>query len=76
MILFLIVKSVLFSIRYQHALTPLIIFIGINGFWNILFSPYGSIMRFKWAWALILMILSIELAKSIAESRNKNRGVL
>jgi hypothetical protein len=62
-------KSFILSIRFQHTLTPLLVFLSLMEVWDLLFSPFSSIMRIQWAWELVLTIMAFEMSRRM--QRNK-----
>ena len=72
-VLIIIIKSLILSIRFRHELTMLTIFISIKLIWDLLFSPFSSIMRFRWGWELVLIVVAYGVAKGVAKYRQEKR---
>jgi hypothetical protein len=52
-------KSIISAIRKPDYFLPLVLSVGLIGAWDILFSPFGSIMRFRWALFLVIFLVQI-----------------
>jgi O-antigen ligase len=55
-ILQIIFKVFIQSNRFPNCLYIFVIFICIGSIWDIFFSPFGSIMRLRWVFQLIILI--------------------
>jgi len=67
-ILWLVIRSILLIINRYHPLTPLIAFMATTSLWAIIFSPFGSDERVKFAFALVLLLqpFAITVNKQVA----------
>lgn len=70
-ILSIILKSLLNSIRNPGVLSMITVFICIKMGWDLLFSPFGSWLRFTWGWELVLIIMTYTIAQSVRSDRKE-----
>jgi len=63
-----IFSALLSIMRYPNVLQPITVFFCIGAIWDILFSPFGSIMRFLWALKLVVIWLAKEEAERAAHT--------
>ncbi len=55
-VLVIIFRAIVRTIISPNRLFPLVIFTSILSMWNLLFSPFGSIMRLQWAYFLVIWL--------------------
>ncbi|MFZ5919692.1 MAG: hypothetical protein ACOYY3_01410 [Chloroflexota bacterium] len=58
-VLVIIVRAIIKTITSPSRLFPLVVFVSILSIWNLLFSPFGSIMRLQWAYFLVIWLYVI-----------------
>jgi O-antigen ligase len=58
-ILILVLKAIISAFRQTNIIFPLIVFLGLFAIWDIFFSPFGAIMRAKWAFSLNVMLYAL-----------------
>lgn len=72
-----ITRKTFASFTISHALQPLVLFSGISGIWNLLFSPFGGGERISWAIVLVLIFIgSMMLESNLVEFHTKARGMI
>jgi len=67
-IFWLVLKSIILNYRFPTPLFVLVIFLGLQSVWDILFSPFGAFMRLIWAMRLTIFIVSLFLVKAQASA--------
>jgi hypothetical protein len=69
MILGFIIKVFIQSNRFPNNLYIFVIFFSIGAIWDIFFSPFGSIMRLRWAFQLIIFITAYCQSQQIEQQK-------
>lgn len=59
----LLVLVLIRTFQHPHPLFVPVIFLGAWDLWNILFSPFGSMMRFHWAMTLTVYLTALMLMR-------------
>ncbi|MBF0282128.1 MAG: hypothetical protein HQM07_06135 [Zetaproteobacteria bacterium] len=75
MVLILILKVLFQTLRNYDVLSLIVVFVCVKAGWDVLFSPFGSEMRIKWGWELVLIIMSFEMLHCSLKSDKEITGV-
>jgi hypothetical protein len=62
-VLSVVVKTMILTFRFPNPMYIPVLFLGLRDTWNILFSPFGSEMRFHWAVALSMYLIALKLSR-------------
>ncbi len=68
-ILGIILMGFIQSNRFPSSLYILVVYICVNSVWDIFFSPFGSIMRLRWAFRLLILITAYYQSQQLERSR-------
>jgi hypothetical protein len=61
-VLLVVMRTVMLTFRFPNRIYIPVLFLGLNDVWNILFSPFGSEMRFHWALTLTVFLTALKLS--------------
>lgn len=64
-VLGLIIQSLVKSNRFPNSLYIFVIFMSIGSIWDIFFSPFGSVMRLRWAIQFVIFLTAISHANHV-----------
>ena len=75
-ILGVLIQAFIASNRFPNPLYIFVVFITVAAVWDIFFSPFGSVMRMRWATQLVILLTAISKSSQIHQKMARNSGVV